>query len=791
MLEQEADGIHGVGLSVGGMGVVPTLDQFIGLAKKRSKPLHPPVRMPPFVPLPKEIVQQALERQHDNNGPLDNWREEPNQEMEHVKNNDELKSMYPGIASCQHSPNGTLVRYNNFCPLWGIKEINSRVPHQNGTKALLLYNRFNKSRIVCGKTIQPSSALLVSFPTTNENIQRDDAPILECLSKASPHFSHAMDTRLFPVTPSAQTSEHLPPIEIMRMTKSPFHEHRLKPFPDCDIPCHYDTLEMRGVPRINIAGTDWVMIHSMEGPQYYTGLAFDPESHKKNFFYATTSFQSEVPLPYFSFAEYPIQGLPEQAPINYTQAVHGAVFLAQNCNSRNGREKIVEQLIQSPYIRVDSVSKCLHNAELPNGQSGRTMDKADILRQYLFYLAFENQNENDYITEKLWGSLSDGALPVYYGSPNIHQHVPPHSIIHVKDFKTTQDLAVYLGKVASNRTLYASYHTWRRKPLPPSFLDKYQFTKTHSKCRTCRWAFSKMYGLPWHHTSQTIQEPKISRTLCYQSKQLPLLVAPFQESWYALKTQESLVDPQPPQPTIENKNLQQVCDDPTSEALFTTKRRIGLLGGKLRRTVVGRDGIFDVFVEPVHPDAPALLSIEDQIVFQLDTPLVMGGSNGTTSDTSSGHDGASLIKKEPHMYWLQDETSRITILTSRTGVIIVASTRPHDSQRHAVLQIVIPEPWIPLHMRFVTEDVNTFYETGRDEAQYFASTMVEEWRNPIERHVVPLQDGVSDATFKEVVIKQGHSSEHTESKKKAKMPGASSLDDHLPPLLGNKKIKRR
>lgn len=58
---------------------------------------------------------------------------------------------------------------------------------------------------------------------------------------------------------------------------------------------------------------------------------------------------------------------------------------------------MVKSLIESDAgLRVDSVSSCLHNADKPTGVD----DKESIMRQYLFYLAFENQCEDDYISEK-------------------------------------------------------------------------------------------------------------------------------------------------------------------------------------------------------------------------------------------------------------------------------------------------------------------------------------------------------------------------------------------------------
>jgi Glycosyltransferase family 10 (fucosyltransferase) C-term len=39
-------------------------------------------------------------------------------------------------------------------------------------------------------------------------------------------------------------------------------------------------------------------------------------------------------------------------------------------------------------------------------------NKTDIMKEYLFHLGLENQQQDDYITEKVWGALGAGTLPV-------------------------------------------------------------------------------------------------------------------------------------------------------------------------------------------------------------------------------------------------------------------------------------------------------------------------------------------------------------------------------------------
>ena len=174
-----------------------------------------------------------------------------------------------------------------------------------------------------------------------------------------------------------------------------------------------------------------------------------------------------------------------------------AVFIARNCNSRSNREGLVRSMMTK--FPVDSVSSCLHNFNI-----GDTRDKGGMMRKYALYFAFENQRVDDYITEKLWGAFRAGVLPVYFGAPNIKEHVPENSIVHVDDFSTHDELAAHLRAIVSDEALYDSYHAWRYKPLPQWFVTKYNFTHVHSACRVCRFASAKIRNLPWDPVQQRI-----------------------------------------------------------------------------------------------------------------------------------------------------------------------------------------------------------------------------------------------------------------------------------------------
>ena len=113
----------------------------------------------------------------------------------------------------------------------------------------------------------------------------------------------------------------------------------------CDVPCVHEGSKSGIIGYFGIEGTDWEITYSLEASRYYPNLRVDPMGYRKNKFFATTSFKSDVPLPYYSWAEYNIQ----QLPIQYDDAIQGASFIASNCHSTNGRETVVKELQQ--YMR--------------------------------------------------------------------------------------------------------------------------------------------------------------------------------------------------------------------------------------------------------------------------------------------------------------------------------------------------------------------------------------------------------------------------------------------------------
>ncbi len=137
-------------------------------------------------------------------------------------------------------------------------------------------------------------------------------------------------------------------------------------------------------------------------------------------------------------------------------------WMVSNCGKQ--RDKLVKKLME--YIPVHVYGRC--GPKFSQNRICNKMEKNCLktLRRYKFYLAFENANCVDYITEKYWFTpLQNNIVPVVLGGGNYSDRnlAVPGSFINVMDFKTVKDLADYLLMLDKNDTAYNEYFSWKKR----------------------------------------------------------------------------------------------------------------------------------------------------------------------------------------------------------------------------------------------------------------------------------------------------------------------------------------
>ncbi|KAM4567233.1 alpha-(1,3)-fucosyltransferase 4-like [Odontesthes bonariensis] len=157
-----------------------------------------------------------------------------------------------------------------------------------------------------------------------------------------------------------------------------------------------------------------------------------------------------------------------------------AAWVISNWSGRQARVVLYYQLRR--YIQIDVF-----------GLAGRLLPRASgsvvrLAERYMFYLALENSQHTDYITEKLWNAVMAGAVPVVLGPSrqNYERFLPPEAFIHVDDFPTVQDLARYLLMLRRNPVRMRRHLDWRGSYSlhQPAFWDEHYCTACRAVRRT-------------------------------------------------------------------------------------------------------------------------------------------------------------------------------------------------------------------------------------------------------------------------------------------------------------------
>ena len=189
---------------------------------------------------------------------------------------------------------------------------------------------------------------------------------------------------------------------------------------------------------------------------------------------------SDVSAPYGSFVPRPeptnvepilkrVRGLPKPKLV---------AWVVSNCNTNSKREDYVTEL--QKLIPVDIFGKC-GTMSCPGTRSA---DCSSLLeRDYLFYLAFENSKCTDYVTEKLFITLTMDIVPIVMGGANYSAIAPPGSFIDVNDFSSAQELAEELKRLSNAREEYLNFFRWKTET---TMLRRSLLGENQEGCNLCK-----------------------------------------------------------------------------------------------------------------------------------------------------------------------------------------------------------------------------------------------------------------------------------------------------------------
>ena len=114
------------------------------------------------------------------------------------------------------------------------------------------------------------------------------------------------------------------------------------------------------------------------------------------------------------------------------------------------------------HVHIDSYGLCFHNVPKPSSRFKVTAEEEynQIASKYRMVVTFENTIQTDYVSEKINLVYLSGAIPVYWGPPEIYSWVPGnHSFIDSSAFDGPKELAAYLKKVDEDEELFRHHTT--------------------------------------------------------------------------------------------------------------------------------------------------------------------------------------------------------------------------------------------------------------------------------------------------------------------------------------------
>jgi hypothetical protein len=83
---------------------------------------------------------------------------------------------------------------------------------------------------------------------------------------------------------------------------------------------------------------------------------------------------------------------------------------------------------------------------------GKCGSKIDLMRRYRYALVFENQRQPGYVSEKLLDAFVAGAVPIYWGAPDIDHLSGGEAVIPINDENAPLD------KIIADDEMYQQYH---------------------------------------------------------------------------------------------------------------------------------------------------------------------------------------------------------------------------------------------------------------------------------------------------------------------------------------------
>ena len=149
----------------------------------------------------------------------------------------------------------------------------------------------------------------------------------------------------------------------------------------------------------------------------------------------------------------------------------GIVVFMSSCRPA-WRLRLVQELQR--HVDIETFGRCFPGRPSTSPWTHQGNAKLASMANYKMVLALENSACTDYATEKLYGPLLHGAVPVYLGAPNVAELVPDKdAVINLLDFGDARAAAAYLKTMLDDpQAMYKKHHAWRGRPYTGAFAER-------------------------------------------------------------------------------------------------------------------------------------------------------------------------------------------------------------------------------------------------------------------------------------------------------------------------------
>ncbi len=127
-------------------------------------------------------------------------------------------------------------------------------------------------------------------------------------------------------------------------------------------------------------------------------------------------------------------------------------FVVSNAGNRAAQKRVQFFQALSARKHVDSAGRTLNNMGGP--LAGGWAGKLAFLKTCKFNIAFENKSLPGYTTEKIVQAMRARCIPIYWGSPRIHEEFNPRSFLNYFDFPSETALIERILELDRRDDLY-------------------------------------------------------------------------------------------------------------------------------------------------------------------------------------------------------------------------------------------------------------------------------------------------------------------------------------------------